>query len=205
VCLWTCSHGSRFLPLRQIVARRPHKDRSLAHGKTNSAIAVSGMQADALIPGEPLTRIACANCRQAEHDLPDPIRRGHGSQLRSALQALNLGEAVAMPDARSGVLAYSAAQRVATSMTRKEPSTPVVRSMAERAMNLSRENEGWLNRQPVREPATPPTAPSWTSLSVSCETVSSVVAWRANSLTAVAKPSAILQTGFQRVRCRRPT
>ncbi len=52
----------------------------------------------ALVRGAPLSRIACANCQQAKVDVPGRTRPGHGPQLRSALQALERGEVVAMPD-----------------------------------------------------------------------------------------------------------
>jgi hypothetical protein len=51
----------------------------------------------ALVRGAPLTRIACANCQQAKQDLPGKARPGHGSQLKSALRALDRDEVVVMP------------------------------------------------------------------------------------------------------------
>ena len=61
----------------------------------------------ALVKGAPLSRIACANCQQAKQDLPGKARSDHGSQLRSALQALTRGEVVVMPDGIPGVSAKS--------------------------------------------------------------------------------------------------
>jgi len=52
----------------------------------------------ALVRGATLTRIARAHCQQATQEPPGKARPGHGSQLRSALQALNRAEVVVMPN-----------------------------------------------------------------------------------------------------------
>jgi hypothetical protein len=54
-----------------------------------------------LVKGQPLTRIACANCRQAKQDLLDKARSSHRFRLRAALGRFSRRESVLICWARS--------------------------------------------------------------------------------------------------------
>jgi hypothetical protein len=50
------------------------------------------MELLSLVLGDPLTRIACANCQQAKRDLPGKTMTKDGAQLRVALESLRMRE-----------------------------------------------------------------------------------------------------------------